>query len=68
MLELRDAVNAEVALAHQLIDQHSPVAGAFLGAEANTTRILENAVTVYDSDAELALIDTVRVLEGGYVR
>jgi diguanylate cyclase (GGDEF)-like protein len=56
MIQLRSALNDEDALAHQLADQGSVVAGAFLGVDGHVKQLLEEARSTYNSPVELALV------------
>jgi diguanylate cyclase (GGDEF)-like protein len=61
LMQIRSALNDEDALAHKLADQGAAVAGAFLGVDAHVTRLLAQAVSLYNSPAELALAAKVGI-------
>jgi diguanylate cyclase (GGDEF)-like protein len=56
VIRLRTAINAEDGLAHRLVDEGSTVGAAFLGVDAETTRLLNEALSMYNDPAELALV------------
>jgi diguanylate cyclase (GGDEF)-like protein len=56
MSKLRTSINVEDNLAHQLADQGSPVASAFLESDAGGTQLLAEGMSVYNTASERALI------------
>jgi diguanylate cyclase (GGDEF)-like protein len=61
LMQIRSALNDEDGLAHQLADQGAVVAGAFLGVDTHVTQLLAQAISIYDSPAELALVTKIGI-------